>query len=331
MSRGTRPEDGGELRPARARGRALGSLGKRAAREALFQGVRLSRVPLLLRTIAQRSRVTILCFHDPTPEAADRAFRFLTRRYTPITLGDFVAAHRRGALGELPPRSVVITLDDGHKNNAALLEVIRRHKVPVTIFLTSGIVGTQRGFWFAHPLEAEAKAKAKVLPNRERLQLLAAAGFAETQDAAERQALSDPEISALQELVDFQSHTRFHPCLPRCTDEEAEEELAGSRAELEAKLGRPVYAIAYPNGDSTERDRRLARRAGYTCGLTTDPGFAGPSSDLFRLPRFVVEDDASLAELEVSASGAWGWLRPALKRLAGRGASIRLEIDERRD
>jgi peptidoglycan/xylan/chitin deacetylase (PgdA/CDA1 family) len=70
----------------------------------------------------------------------------LRRHWHPIGLTD---AMRRLRKGTLPRRAVVVTFDDGYADNlhvaAPLLE---RHKVPATMFVTSGHVGADREFWW---------------------------------------------------------------------------------------------------------------------------------------------------------------------------------------
>jgi poly-beta-1,6-N-acetyl-D-glucosamine N-deacetylase len=99
----------------------------------------------------------------------------------------------------------------------------------------------------------------KTVPDDERLAALRRAGFEEAKEFDERQALSIAELRELNSRADFQSHTVFHPILPRCSEEKAEAEIAGSRSDLQ-RLGCEVYALAYPNGDYSERELRLAAR-----------------------------------------------------------------------
>ena len=76
--------------------------------------------------------------------------------------------------------------------------------------------------------------------------------------------------------MDIQSHSRSHRVLQTLDDAQLDAELAGSRQELEAQLGRPVRAIAYPVGrrlgQGTERIRAAITEAGYRIGLTNGSG-----------------------------------------------------------
>jgi peptidoglycan/xylan/chitin deacetylase (PgdA/CDA1 family) len=162
----------------------------------------------------------------------------------------------------------------------------------------------------------------KRLDNDERLRHLAEFGFDENRDYVERQSLSRKEIEELSASVDFQAHSRYHPILPRCTDDQSWEEIAGSKSELEKILGLGIYAFAYPNGDYSTRETVLAKKAGYSCALTIDGGFNTFDTDMFRLKRLRMNDEADLNELIVKASGLWSFF----ERILDRGKYIRARV-----
>lgn len=117
------------------------------------------------------------------------------------------------------------------------------------------------------------------------------------------------EIKAMQEVVDFQAHTVFHPCLPTCSEKEEIAEIRESKHMLEEKFDLDVYAIAYPNGDYSDRTVEISRSSGYQCGVTVDYGYNTLASDPFRLKRLSINDTGDLNELIVKASGLWGFLK----------------------
>lgn len=277
-------------------------------RRAAFAALRFTGLPFILRHTLQRRQVTILCYHDPAPADFARHLKVLTRLYRIISLRDYLAWRRDPTIA-FPRHALILTFDDGHRDNHRLLDVLRTFNVPLTIFLCSGIIDTHRHFWWKGLSPAEC-ARLKQLPNARRLAALLRHGYAESREYDGRHALSLAEIGALSTVVDFQSHTRFHPILPRCSDERAVSEIAGSKAELEYKLAKPIYAFAFPNGDYTGRDVDLVRRAGYECALTVDAGYNSRSTDCFRLRRIAIADNAGNDELVVKASGLWGlWER----------------------
>jgi poly-beta-1,6-N-acetyl-D-glucosamine N-deacetylase len=286
-----------------------------AMRKLAFLALRLTLLPFVFREVLQRNKVTIVVYHTPTRQVFDAHIGVLRRLYNIVPLTAYIDARRTRDFSKLPPKALVLTLDDGHHSNYALKGVLERHDVPITIFVCSGLIGTHRRFWFLHEKSPAIVQRLKTVPDDERLAALRRAGFEEAKEFDERQALSIVELREMNSRADFQSHTVFHPILPRCSEEKAEAEIAGSRSDLQTRLGCEVYALAFPNGDYSERELRLAARAGYSCALSADGGFNTKRTPLFRLRRICVPDDADRHELLVKASGLWGGLRGVLEAL----------------
>jgi peptidoglycan/xylan/chitin deacetylase (PgdA/CDA1 family) len=259
----------------------------RRLRAVVFWLLRRSGVPWLVRRTVQRRNVTILVYHNPPAEVMERHLEVLRRLYRVVSLREYVETPTP------PPGALIVTLDDGYASNFALRDVFARFSVVPTIFVCTGIVGTNRGFWFRHVGEP---------------------GFDATNELAVREALSDDEIEELAAVADIQAHTVTHPILPRCTHEQAEVEIADCKRELERRFGLDVYAFAYPNGEYTERDVQLAREAGYRCALAVGGRTNDESADLYTLRRITVDDHDGVDELVVKASGVWPWL----ERVSGR-------------
>jgi peptidoglycan/xylan/chitin deacetylase (PgdA/CDA1 family) len=275
----------------------------------MFALLRYSGIPRLLRGLLQRSRVTILVYHDLPAQLAEVHFRALQRRYNLIPLSDYIKARQGLAVSRLPRRSLIITFDDGHKDNFSLLPVLQKHRIPVAIFLCSGVVATRRHYWWSHAGDSSKVESLKMVRNELRKSRLLERGHRDTREYDERHALSGAEIQQMQRSVDFQSHTVFHPVLPTCSDVEAEWEVARSKVDLERTFGLDIRAIAYPNGDHGPREVAFAKKAGYQCALSLDCGFNDLHTDLYRLRRIPIPDDASLSELLVKASGLWELVR----------------------
>jgi peptidoglycan/xylan/chitin deacetylase (PgdA/CDA1 family) len=293
-------------------------------RRLVFLILRYSGLPFLLREVVQRGKVTIVVYHALPADRARQHFQALRARYAIIALADYLRARAEGEMRRLPSNSLIITFDDGHRNNFELRGLMEELRVPITIFLCSGIVGTYRHYWWFHTRNAGEAAACKTMPDGERLAFLSSRGYREESDYPARQALSHSEIDALKPWVDFQAHTITHPILPACSDEKARQEIRVCKAELERDYGFSIFALAFPNGDYTEREINLAREAGFSCALTLDGGFNDQNTDLFRLRRIPVPDEASISELVVKASGLWDLVRsPArLKNPSLRGRKV---------
>lgn len=283
-----------------------------AMRKVVFLGLRLMLLPFVFREVIQRKKVTIVVYHTPMPQVFDAHLGVLRRLYKVVPLSVYVEARLTGDFSILPPKAMIITLDDGHRSNYQLKDVLERHNFPVTIFLCSGLIDTRRKFWFLHEKSFDIVQQLKTVPDDKRVAILRERGFEETEEFETRQALSVSELRELSSKADFQSHTVFHPILPRCSSERAEAEIVRSKLDLQTTLGTEAYALAYPNGEYSERDIRLAERAGYRCALTLDRGFNTETTPLFKLRRICIPDDADQHELIVKVSGLWGEIRAVL-------------------
>jgi peptidoglycan/xylan/chitin deacetylase (PgdA/CDA1 family) len=287
--------------------KASGSRLLRLFRELVAASIRWTGLAFLVRATIGRNRVSIIVYHDPSPDVLERHLSYLARTRSLISLSELVDALHSGSWPSLPRHAVVITFDDGRRNNARLLDLFVRHGVTPTIFLCSQIVATNRHFWF---LEIDNSEELKGLSNHERLEILEQAGFSPAREYRdeERHALSSEELARMAGHVEFGGHTRWHPVLTRCSAAECEEEIMGAKREIEELVGRECRHFAYPNGDYGEREIELLRQAGYLSGRTLDVGWNGPNTDPFRLKMLGTIDRASVNRLAADLSGIPGYL-----------------------
>jgi peptidoglycan/xylan/chitin deacetylase (PgdA/CDA1 family) len=268
-----------------------------------------------MRELLQKDKVTIIYYHNPNPSVFESHIQVLEHCYNIIPLSQFVMA-QKDLSDKLPKKSLIITIDDGNYQNYDLFEIIKKYNIPVTIFLCSGLVDTSRHFWFRTGISTQEREMIKHYSDRQRLLFLSKYAFNERKEYETRHALSKQEIEEMMQIVDFQSHTIFHPILTKCTDQRSYEEIAGSKIELERKYNLNIYAIAYPNGNYSDREVKIAAKCGYECGLTTDAGYNDAQKiDPYRLKRISISDTASVSELIVRTCGLWATLKSLFKHL----------------
>jgi peptidoglycan/xylan/chitin deacetylase (PgdA/CDA1 family) len=66
--------------------------------------------------------------------------------FDPLSLEELVSGL---ASGEVPPRSVCVTFDDGYQDNLQVAKpLLERYAVPATVFVVSGYVDSGRDFWW---------------------------------------------------------------------------------------------------------------------------------------------------------------------------------------
>ena len=253
-------------------------------------------IPFIVREWLCRNRVAILMYHDVSPDVFAKHIAYLSRHYQIISLDTLVSAIYNKDFSEIPLKSAVITIDDGHAENYALLPIFKQHKIRPTIYVCTQIINTHRHFWFKiAKLSKKEKELLKKLPNAERLtHLKQAANFEGEKEYQDRQALNIDEITEMTQSVDFQPHTQFHPILPQCSEIECKQEILGSKTDLEKILGIECRHFSYPNGDYTEREIEIVKAGGFRSARTTDIGWNSIDTSPYQLKVIPISDDAGL-------------------------------------
>jgi peptidoglycan/xylan/chitin deacetylase (PgdA/CDA1 family) len=185
--------------------------------------------------------------------------------YTPVSLDAVLDHYLRGA--PLPPRAVLLTFDDGYRDNLEnALPILRRFGYPAVLFVPIGF------------LEGE-----RPLPHEESLRLLGIRN-----DTVGWEELAELEAGGVR----IESHGIGHRPLSELEPADATREIALSKLRLEERLGREVEAFAFVKGslaDYRPEHASLVQQAGYRLAFTSVSGANGPGTDRFRLRRYNVE------------------------------------------
>jgi peptidoglycan/xylan/chitin deacetylase (PgdA/CDA1 family) len=231
----------------------------------------------------------------------------------------------------------VVTFDDGYASCHELgLPVIQRLRVPASIFVATGYIGTERRLphdrlWASLselnrqgvPLERaglrrpmqqllEACAEPGPAATLDRLiarlghdELIAVAGALEARTAVHEvdlprstRILSWDELRELAAAgVDVGGHTVHHTVLSNIPASRASAEITGCVDEIALHLGSPPRHFAYPNGYHTPAVRRMLAAAGFQAAVTTEDTENQRGGDLFRLKRKSLWENSTLGAL----------------------------------
>ena len=203
------------------------------------------------------------------PAAAfERQLRWLRRRRPLLDLGT-LAEHRREH--RLPPaNAVAITIDDGYADFGSVAPMLRREGIPATVFVVTGKAG-------------------------------AANDWDRDGELIGRPLLSWDELGELtRDGVSIGAHTRRHPQLTLLSREDAREEIAGSRADLESRLGARPDTFSYPHGRVNDTVAVLVAEAGFPLACGIERGRNGPATPPQRLRRVEVDGRLSLARFALA-------------------------------
>ncbi|MCC7440243.1 MAG: polysaccharide deacetylase family protein [Bdellovibrionales bacterium] len=257
--------------------------------------------------------------------AFDRQMRTLAEDWRPIGLDEAVRGLKEGTL---PRRAVVVTFDDGYRDNFDVaLPILEKHSVPATIYLSSGFMDRTAAPWWeelgwilsrADSIRAEWKGRVleralsddgaraaafaalaawlRPEPVEGRFQLMTQLRAAAMAYPLESELMGWDDVSRLARhpLITFGAHTANHPALRVETPEACEREILESRRAIEARIGRPVEHFAYPFGGRAEagaREFALCGKLGFASSVTTRPGHwhRGHSAHLQELPRVMID------------------------------------------
>jgi hypothetical protein len=257
--------------------------------------LRRSGLCYLFRKYLWRNRAAILLYHDPKPAVIDAHLEYLEHVSRIVSFPKLWGSFSDGPLA-------AITIDDGAVGNLKLKDIFQKHHVRPMLYLCTGTICFDGGLWWRSVRSDQQVQKFKTLDNKVRKKLLYDLGFEETAKAVQRQVVPVERLRSLLEWADLGAHTRFHPILTRCEDQECQEEISCSREEL-LPFGVALNDFAYPNGDYSEREVRFVKDAGFESARTCDPGWNCSDSDRFRLKTIVIDDNASVDKFAVQLTG----------------------------
>lgn len=262
-------------------------------------------------------------FFPATPTTVfTRQMEFLSSCFNILSLGEAVARLKHK---DIPDNAVVITFDDGYKDNYLhAFPVLKKFSVPATIFLATDAIGSGRMLWHDQVFSAFRETKKSVLSDYgehsktyslrtledklvtqaqilrflrsldEHKRSLWIACLREKLDVADGKNMPElmltwDEVKTMHlDKISFGSHTVTHPILSKISPERVWQEISVSKAVIERHLGEAVRAFAYPNGtreDFRSSTKDLLGNVGYTCAVTSVFGANDANQDVFELRR----------------------------------------------
>lgn len=226
---------------------------------------------------------------------------------------------------DIPDNTIVITFDDGYKDNYLnAFPILKKFAIPAAIFLATDAIGSGKILWHdkvfhafretqrpsmqvyltdlemisLSTLEEKLFAQKRVLKFLRSLdsskRMMWIENFTEQlcpedRDYQDGLMLDWHDVKIMNQYgISFGSHTVTHQILSELSLQEAKEEIYNSKTIIEEHLGVPVRLFAYPNGtqeDFTTLSKSILREAGYMCALTTIFGPNEYEQDLFELRR----------------------------------------------
>jgi peptidoglycan/xylan/chitin deacetylase (PgdA/CDA1 family) len=317
----------------------------------------------------RRRRLLILCFHGIAMDDEHECFDlYITVENLRHTL-DLVAAAGCTVLpldkavakmetGELPPRAVAITFDDGCRDFYSLgFPVVESFGFPVTLYLTTYYMefnrpvfdpmcsyllwkGREAGHldWpeiLGQPIalndEGRRRAKGQIMDYAAQHKLsgahkdgllreLAGRLHCDYEELCGRRMLHLMNADEARELVTRGLDIQYHTHRHRMhrSRESMFRELDCNRSRIKAVTGTEPRHFCYPGGFYLPEHAKYLREYGILSAVTCQPGLCTPKTDRFLLPRLVVTRSLSGLELRAWLTGSAEWLPRRAYRMEGR-------------
>ena len=190
------------------------------------------------------------------PEDFDWEMQYLKKNnYHTVSLGNVLDYFQSGKA--LPQKPIVITFDDGYKDNYQYAyPILKKYDYTATVFVVTSIIGKTNEFDVKKHLQPENK----------------------MMDWSEIKSLATGGIT-------IGSHTLTHPHLTQISQTEARQEIMESKNVLEKGLGKEVQFFCYPYGDNNDTVAKMVKEIGYRAAVTTQLGINNQDNDPYLMNR----------------------------------------------
>ena len=188
----------------------------------------------------------------------EKIIETISKNYRAISLPSLIRIIKNNE--RLAPKTVVITFDDGYKDNYIYAApILQRYGMPATFFITSGYIDTDKVFpW-------------------------------DMQSNVQHPLMTWEEVNKLsQDGFDIGAHTENHVILGEISLEKAKSDVVNSKRRIENEINKRVQTFAYPFGrkNCIRADViPIIREAGFDCCCAGYGGKITSKSDLYNLYR----------------------------------------------
>lgn len=158
-------------------------------------------------------------------------------------------------------RYIIITVDDGYKDNYdLLLPLLKKYQFKAVIY---AVTGESFNRW-----DVDSK------DNPEKMVPL----------------MTQKEVKALSDSghVEIGGHTISHPDLSKLEEKQQLKEILENKKQLEHLLNRKIISFAYPYGSLNTKSKNLVKQCGYQFAVATNSGPLPIHTDLYHIRRIAI-------------------------------------------
>lgn len=273
----------------------------------------------------------------------DAVIHHLKSKYTLISAGDLESSI---SSGEPLKNTCHLTFDDGDISfYNVVLPILRKYRVPATLFVSPKICRERINFWFQDlaafdlyrmkqeissftGMPAESISKISTVSLLKSLPVDVIKGImleCSRKQQSRRIPFRNVNVQQLMDinrsgLVTIAAHTLNHPILKNEDDKTSRYEISRSIIDLTDLLGQEVRYFAYPNGiaslDYAQREKDYVRESGIRLAFENESDETMPS-DTMSIPRIALSDGESMRQIVMKLGFPGIWY--SLKRLSPSG------------
>jgi len=287
-----------------------------------------------LRACLVKSQVAILMYHRVVPQRDiwflpysitvsdfENQLKYLIKQYTILSLDELVDHIYEQK--PLPKKAVVITLDDGYKDNYRYAyPILKKYGVPATIFLATGYIDNGELFWWdkityivqhtmLQALELGHVGSYSLGSNHEQLKTASTLVRRLAELPEQKRNMLIEEIAVMSAVnipaglgkelivswdevremshdgITIGAHSVTHRTLATVLPKQARYEIIQSKKTIEERIEQAVTAFSYPGGRFSNDTTSLLKDIGFRCALTSVPRMTTSESNPYELGRLV--------------------------------------------
>ncbi|MFT5872073.1 MAG: peptidoglycan/xylan/chitin deacetylase (PgdA/CDA1 family) [Clostridium sp.] len=217
--------------------------------------------------IVENNKIPILMYHSISYEKGNtlripkenfrNQMKYLSNNnYTTLSLDELYSYMQKGE--KLPTKPIVITFDDGYKDNYTnAYPILKEFNLKATVFVITNCIDIEKNYLTTNEI------KLMDLHN-----------------------------------VRIESHTEAHEHLDKISYKDNVKTMTASKVKLENILNRKINYIAYPYGGYTESTIKAAKQTGYILAFSTEFGWIGKNDNIYSLGRIFVSSDYNLEQFK---------------------------------
>lgn len=280
------------------------------------------------------SKSLVLYFHDEVDgDLFEKVIIALKARYQLVSAPELEAL----LLQKASLKNIChITFDDGLRSFYDIVfPIIKKHSVPVSLFLSPNIIGNNKNFWFQEIEGYDSTIIKEIIAKQWKIEkqkierfnhaaILKSLTYAEIDNIIniyQQQTKTPPKPPlnmSLTEVLDVDksglvsigAHTLNHPILKNEDDKSCKAEISQSIKKLAELIQQPVKYFAYPNGrpgiDFGEREISCLKENGISMSFSTELNTLSANTNILSVPRM------SFARMGLSLSNPLIYFRLSL-------------------